>query len=90
MAKHYCTGALSLFSLDKLHGYCSARNKDQILICRLFENKIFFRLLTAVPLKMYKKFGQSNGILVGQMLKLIRQWPFATVISSTSDPSNFI
>ena len=35
---------------------CSARNKDQKLVGRFFEDRIFYRLLTAVPLKMYGKF----------------------------------
>ena len=35
----------------------SARNKDQKLVSRFFENRIFCRLLIAVPLKMNRKFG---------------------------------
>ena len=39
---------------------------------------------TAVPLKMYGKFGQAKQILVGQMLKLVGKWPMADcVISNT-------
>ena len=32
--------------------------------------RIFYRLLIAVPLKMYRKYGRPKWILVGQMLKL--------------------
>ena len=39
--------------------------------------RIFYRLLIAVPLKMYRKCGQLNWILVRQMLKLVRKWPMA-------------
>ena len=44
----------------------SARNKDQ--------NISYY---TAVPLKMYGKFGRSKEILVGQMLILIKKGPMA-------------
>ena len=46
-----------------------------------FEDGTFCRLLIAVPLKMYSKFGQPKWILVGQMLKLVGKW--STFISST-------
>ena len=36
----------------------------------IFEDRIFYRLLIAVPLKMYRKFGLPKLILVIQMLKL--------------------
>ena len=36
---------------------CSAKNKDQKLIGRFSEDGMFYRLMTAVPLKMYGKFG---------------------------------
>ena len=39
-----------------------------------FEDRIFYRLLVTVPLKMYRKFGQPKWILVGQMLKLVGKW----------------
>ena len=51
--------------------FISARNKDQELVGRFFEDGIFYRLLIAVPLKMYRKFGQPKWILVSQMLKLV-------------------
>ena len=35
----------------------SARNKDQKLIGRFSEDRIFYRLLIAIPLKVYRKFG---------------------------------
>ena len=38
--------------------YHSARNKDQKLVGQFFEDTIFYRLLIAVPLKMYRKFGK--------------------------------
>ena len=43
----------------------------------VFEDRTFCRLLIAIPLKMYRKFGCTKSILVGQMLKLVRsgQWP---------------
>ena len=41
-------------------GYSSARNKDQKLVGHFFENRIFSKLLTAIPLKMYRKFGPPN------------------------------
>ena len=55
----------------------SARNKDQKLVSRFFENRIFYRLLIVVPLKMYRKYCQPKWILVGQMLKLVGKWPMA-------------
>ena len=59
--------------------YFNASNKDQKLVGCFTET----RLLIAVPLKMYRKFDQPKWILVRQMVKLIGngQWP--TVISST-------
>ena len=47
-----------------LHMDHSARIKDQKLVGRFYENRIFYRLLIAVPLKMYRKFGQPKQILV--------------------------
>ena len=35
----------------------SARKNDQKLANRFYEDRMFYRLLIAVPLKMYKKFG---------------------------------
>ena len=55
----------------------SARNKDQKLVGRFFEDRIFYRLLTAVPLKMYEEFGRPKWIMIGQMLKLVGKWPMA-------------
>ena len=55
----------------------SARNKDQKLVGRFFEDRIFDRLLIAVPLKMYRKDGRPKWILVSQMLKLVGKWPMA-------------
>ena len=40
---------------------CSATNKNQNLASRFHEDRIFYRLLIAVPLKMYRKFGHQNG-----------------------------
>ena len=57
--------------------YSSGRNKGQKLVGRFFEDRTFCRLLIAIPLKMYSKFGQPKWILVGQMLKLVRKWPMA-------------
>ena len=37
--------------------HCSGRNKGQKLVGRFFENQTFCKLLIAVPLKMYSKFG---------------------------------
>ena len=48
-----------------------------------FEDRTFCRLLIAFPLKMYNKFSQPKWILVGQMLKLVRNGQWAAVISST-------
>ena len=53
----------------------TTRNEDQKLVCCFYEYRIFYRLLIAVPLQMYRKFGQPKQILVGQMLKLVRKWP---------------
>ena len=51
----------------------SGRNKDQKLVSCFFEEKIFYRLLIAIPMKMYSKFGQSKWLLVSHMLKLVRK-----------------
>ena len=63
---------------------CSARNKDQKLVGHFSENRYFLGYWLLSLLKMYRKFGRPKWILVGQMLKLVRngQWP--TVISSTA------
>ena len=63
-----------------LCNHFSTRNKDQKFVGRLFEDRIFYRLLIAVPMKKYSKFGRPKCIMIGQMLKLVRKWP--TVISS--------
>ena len=46
--------------IDDFHGLLSARNKDQKSVGH-FLKTVYFRLLTAVPLKMYRKFGQPNA-----------------------------
>ena len=43
----------------------NARNKDQKLVGRFYEDRIFYRLLIAAPLRMYRKFGQLKPILIG-------------------------
>ena len=53
--------------------YISGRNKSQKLVRREDD----CRLLTAVPLKMYSKFGQPQWTLVSQILKN-GQWPTVT------------
>ena len=57
--------------------YCSAGNKDQKLITCSFENRIFYRILIPVPLKMYRKLGRSKWILLSEMLKWFGKWPMA-------------
>ena len=57
-----------------MYSYNSARNKDQKLVDHFYEDRIFYRLLIAVPLKMYRKFGGPKQILIGQMLKLVGNW----------------
>ena len=42
----------------------SARNKDQKLVGHFYEDRIFYRLLISVPLRMYRKFGRPKQILV--------------------------
>ena len=42
-----------------IHYLNSGRNKDQKLVGRFLENQTFCRLLIAVPLKMYSKFGRG-------------------------------
>ena len=56
----------------------SGRNKDQKLVGRFSENQTFCRLLIAVLLKMYSKFGRSKWILVGQMMKSVGKWPMVS------------
>ena len=48
----------------------SGRNKDQKLVSRFLEKLTFYRLLIAVPLKMYSKYGRPNRSLIDQMVKL--------------------
>ena len=55
----------------------SARNKDQKLVGRFLKIGYFIGYYSAVPLKMYGKYGRSKQILVGQMLKLVGKWPVA-------------
>ena len=43
-----------------LHAYASARNKDQKLVSCLWD-KISYKLLISVQLKMYRKFGWPNA-----------------------------
>ena len=57
--------------------YSSARNKDQELISCFLKIECFISYYTAVPLKMYGKYGRSKKFLVGQMLKLVGKWPVA-------------
>ena len=40
---------------------CSARNKDQKMVGHFYEDRIFHRLLLAVPLKMYRNLADHNG-----------------------------
>ena len=68
---------LKIQVLHKFNYYISARNKDQKLVGCFFENSLFYRLLIAIPSKIYRKFGWLNQILVGQMLKLVRKWLLA-------------
>ena len=56
---------------------CSGRNKDLKLVGHIIENRTFCRLLIAVPLKIYSRFGRPKLILVGQMFKLVGKWPMA-------------
>ena len=42
-----------------------------------FEDRIFYRLLIAIPMKTSRKFGRPKWILVSQMLKLVGKWPMA-------------
>ena len=63
------------------------RNKDQKLVGHFFEDRIFYRLLIAVPLKNAQEiwpiimdFGQPNAEIGWKMAN--GQWP--TVISSTA------
>ena len=51
----------------------SARNKDQKLVGCFFENRMFYRLLITVPLKMYRKYGQPKYILVDQVFKFCQK-----------------
>ena len=55
----------------------SARNKDQKSIGRFLKIGYFYRVLTAVPLNLYGKFGQLKWILLGQMMKSVGKWPVA-------------
>ena len=55
----------------------SARNKDQKLVGHFLKIGYFIGYYTAVPLKMYGKYGRSKEILIGQMLKLVGKWPVA-------------
>ena len=59
------------------HTHTSARNKNQKLVDGFFEDRIFYRLLIAVLLKIYRKFVRPKWILVSQMLKLVGKWPMA-------------
>ena len=58
-----------------MHAQCQKQGSEIGWPC--FEDKIFYGLLTAVPFKMYWKFGRPKWILVGQMLKLVGKWPMA-------------
>ena len=42
----------------------SARKKDQKLVGHFYEDRIFYRLLISVPLRMYRKFAPPKQILV--------------------------
>ena len=59
----------------------SARNKDQKLVSRFYEDRIFYRLVIAVPLRMYRKFGQPKADF-GQLNAKIGHGEWPTVISS--------
>ena len=74
---HYSNCQLSKRYFKFWNPQSSARNKDQKLVGRFFENGYFlgYRLLS--PLKMYRKFGWPKWILVSQMLKLVGKWPMA-------------
>ena len=41
--------------------YINAGNKDQKLIGHSFEDIICYRLMTAVPFKMYRNLAEQNG-----------------------------
>ena len=58
-------------------GIYSARNKVQKLVSRFLRIWYFNMSLITVPLKMCRKYGQPNRILVGQMVKLVGKWPMA-------------
>ena len=45
----------------------SARNKDQKLVSRFYEDRIFYRLLIAVPLKMYHMEGNFGAAKFGEI-----------------------
>ena len=59
--RHLCLGVCGC-----IYGVCiiNARNKDQKLVGHFFEDRIFYRLLITVPLKMYRKYGRPKWILV--------------------------
>jgi len=65
----------AILSLRKISHIHSGGNKGQKLVGCFFEDRTFFRLLIAIPLKMYSKIGRPKQILVGQMLKLV--WKMA-------------
>ena len=75
---HQHSGLANKCVLFKSCKVSSVRNKGQKLVGRFFENQTFCRLLIAVPLKMYSKFGRPKWILVSQMLKLVGKWPMAS------------
>ena len=49
-----------IFKITMYVYQCSGRNKDLKLVGRIFENRTFCRLLIAIPLKMYSRFGQPK------------------------------
>ena len=70
-------GGYGVYSSKHFLSNISARNNNQKLVGHFYEDRVFYRLLIAVPLKMCRKFSQPKQILVGQMLKLVRKWPMA-------------
>ena len=55
----------------------SARSKDQKLVGCFLKIGYFIDYYTAVPLKMYGKYGRSKYIFVSKMLNLAGKWPIA-------------
>ena len=60
---------------------CSTRNKNQKLAGRFFEDRVFYRLPTAVPLKMY--LADQNRFWSAKCGNWLENGQWTTVISST-------